>query len=177
VKRRLLAFCAALSLLLFAATVVVWVRSHRACDAVGWGTVRDVPAGQMLELRGVGWGGGRVCFVSAGDLPADVMSDYRGWFHLSQPPHALDRPRAQPSALNQLGFYLILPPSERGVIVPAWFLALGFAVLPVVAAVRWGRRRRSRRTGSCVRCGYDLTGNVSGTCPECGSLAAEGAAG
>ena len=34
------------------------------------------------------------------------------------------------------------------------------------------RRRslRSRRlvAGRCTECGYDLTGNVSGTCPECG---------
>jgi hypothetical protein len=29
--------------------------------------------------------------------------------------------------------------------------------------------RRSR--GLCPSCGYDLTGNVSGTCPECGSSA------
>jgi hypothetical protein len=29
--------------------------------------------------------------------------------------------------------------------------------------------RRSR--GLCPSCGYDLTGNLSGTCPECGSAA------
>ena len=33
-------------------------------------------------------------------------------------------------------------------------------------------RRRCRRTllrlGHCEHCGYDLTGNVSGMCPECG---------
>src|SRR5438105_3452686 len=27
---------------------------------------------------------------------------------------------------------------------------------------------RSRREGVCVCCGYSLTGNVSGVCPECG---------
>lgn len=30
---------------------------------------------------------------------------------------------------------------------------------------RWHRARR----GLCVRCGYDLTGNISGVCPECGT--------
>jgi hypothetical protein len=30
-------------------------------------------------------------------------------------------------------------------------------------------RRRSR--GQCVACAYNLTGNVSGTCPECGTVA------
>ncbi len=27
---------------------------------------------------------------------------------------------------------------------------------------------RRRRSGLCVKCGYNLTGNVSGRCPECG---------
>jgi hypothetical protein len=26
-----------------------------------------------------------------------------------------------------------------------------------------------RAAGRCVHCGYDLTGNLSGTCPECGA--------
>ena len=30
------------------------------------------------------------------------------------------------------------------------------------------RRRRRRRRGLCVNCGYNLWGNESGTCPECG---------
>jgi hypothetical protein len=44
-----------------------------------------------------------------------------------------------------------------------------FAVWPVVALVRGPLRRyRRRRTGQCMKCGYNLTGNVSGICPECG---------
>ena len=30
--------------------------------------------------------------------------------------------------------------------------------------------RRQRQTDCCVQCGYDLTGNVSGRCSECGRL-------
>ena len=30
------------------------------------------------------------------------------------------------------------------------------------------RRWRRRRKGLCLKCGYDLTGNVTGRCPECG---------
>ncbi len=34
---------------------------------------------------------------------------------------------------------------------------------------RWERRLERRRAeGRCVVCGYNLTGNVSGVCPECG---------
>ena len=30
-------------------------------------------------------------------------------------------------------------------------------------------RRARYGAGRCARCGYDLTGNVSGVCPECGA--------
>ncbi len=37
------------------------------------------------------------------------------------------------------------------------------------AVLRHRSRRRRRREGWCVKCGYDLTGNESGKCPECGT--------
>jgi hypothetical protein len=30
------------------------------------------------------------------------------------------------------------------------------------------RRYRRKKKGLCLTCGYNLTGNVSGICPECG---------
>src|SRR5262249_6696177 len=32
------------------------------------------------------------------------------------------------------------------------------------------RRRQRIDAGQCVKCSYDLSGNVSGICPECGTL-------
>lgn len=49
-------------------------------------------------------------------------------------------------------------------VLPLWVPILLFAALAIRASLRI---RRSRRTGACARCGYDLTGNVSGRCPEC----------
>ncbi len=43
-----------------------------------------------------------------------------------------------------------------------------YAVL-MVRAVLAARRTYRREHGLCVNCGYDLTGNVSGRCPECGT--------
>lgn len=43
------------------------------------------------------------------------------------------------------------------------------AVLPAWWLWRILSRRRHARRGLCRRCGYDLTGNNSGICPECGS--------
>lgn len=31
----------------------------------------------------------------------------------------------------------------------------------------WDRQQR-RKAGCCIHCGYNLTGNTSGVCPECG---------
>ena len=35
------------------------------------------------------------------------------------------------------------------------------------------RRSHRRRLGLCINCGYDLTGNESGICPECGTRVEE----
>ena len=43
-------------------------------------------------------------------------------------------------------------------------------VLFVVVAVRAHRRARGPKPGTCPKCRYDLTGNTSGACPECGTL-------
>jgi len=52
-----------------------------------------------------------------------------------------------------------------------WLLAVitgPFAALGVMHVVIGPVRRiRRRRRGLCVKCGYDLTGNSSGVCPEC----------
>ena len=48
-------------------------------------------------------------------------------------------------------------------------LVVVFAAYPTIAFIRGPLRRwRRRRKGLCLKCGYDLTGNVSGICPECG---------
>ena len=55
------------------------------------------------------------------------------------------------------------------------FAQFGFAcpflggILGYIVARRIDRRHRKRLAeGHCCHCGYNLTGNVSGVCPECG---------
>lgn len=50
--------------------------------------------------------------------------------------------------------------------LPMW-LPLAF-LLAASSLAFWARQRRAMATGRCIRCGYDLRGNVSGKCPECG---------
>ncbi len=54
--------------------------------------------------------------------------------------------------------------------VRLWFSTTvlgGLAAMILLLRYR-SRRRFRRRTGLCMACGYDLTGNASGACPECG---------
>lgn len=80
--------------------------------------------------------------------------------------HALQGWHANPP--SELTWLPILEKDELG--VPLWIpfaLMAGYATSTLVSTAL--RRRRLRRVGKCVRCGYDLTGNVSGVCPECGT--------
>lgn len=69
------------------------------------------------------------------------------------------------------------PPAPKTIVrvsvhFPLWPLPLLFAIYPTIVLVRGPlRRRRRRKRGLCANCGYDLTGNVSGTCPECAAPA------
>lgn len=46
-----------------------------------------------------------------------------------------------------------------------WLISLTCFALVIVFHVKY---RRLNRVGHCEYCGYDLTGNKSGRCPECG---------
>lgn len=157
---------AVLSLLSFAATVVLWVCSmFTPPPAFAWG---DAAAAVERKLAFVQ---GEVVLRSE-------------WSHR---PMALDvQTRAMDVPLGRFdapGFHREraswVPETVAGVRLPgtfgthqetcvslAWLLVL-FGGSGVSFAIR-GRRRRAE-PGRCPRCEYDLTGNVSGVCPECGT--------
>ena len=57
--------------------------------------------------------------------------------------------------------------------IPLWIPFLLIA-LPTIGLFILDKRRH--RPGLCPSCGYSLTGNTSGTCPECGSCGGQAAA-
>lgn len=62
----------------------------------------------------------------------------------------------------------------RSCIVPLWTLLTLFSLVTII--VGW-RELRKIPPGHCPVCRYDLTGNTSGICPECGTpIAKSGAA-
>jgi hypothetical protein len=58
--------------------------------------------------------------------------------------------------------------SSYWVQTPLWCVALAFLVMPIFG-LRSVIRSRLHRPGCCRTCGYSLTGNTSGVCPECGT--------
>ncbi len=82
--------------------------------------------------------------------------------------------------LTPLAVFLLsgppLPPARL------WLYAVdlvctALAVAPLAFLAGWvvsrGKRRREarRNAGACLECGYNLQGNVTGRCPECGNAA------
>lgn len=65
---------------------------------------------------------------------------------------------------------LISDTTDYGVSVPLWLL---FLCSIAVAAPLWLTADRKRPAHGCIRCKYDLTGNTSGVCPECGTRIAK----
>jgi len=65
--------------------------------------------------------------------------------------------------------------NETKVQMPLLFLALAAVAYParkILKAWNWRRIYGVIPDGTCTRCGYDLTGNTSGVCPECGKTVA-----
>ena len=57
---------------------------------------------------------------------------------------------------------------------PGWFLLVAMVSGPILLGLmlipvfRRGTIEHRRANGMCLACGYSLTGNTSGVCPECG---------
>lgn len=52
--------------------------------------------------------------------------------------------------------------------LPVWSLVIALIILPIRDSIRERRLLRRKNRNECLECGYNLTGNISGQCPECG---------
>lgn len=103
-------------------------------------------------------------------FPSDesaYFEDGRGWGrseHLAFPILGWRLSRST----GQISF-LPTPKIESWFVSPRdWQLMLLLAVLPTWSLRRLVRTRARIAMGGCRACGYNLTGNTSGVCPECG---------
>jgi hypothetical protein len=129
------------------ACVVMWCASHlwsRSYLSVETEFKAHVPHGLVLR-----------CDVARRRIKGDTSHGGRlVWFAI-----VLRTKAVMPHIERSRGY----PPD---VIVPLWCVLV---VLAVPTVMLW--RSDRRRPGHCQECGYDLTGNVSGACPECGAKA------
>ena len=74
-----------------------------------------------------------------------------------QAPGSPPPPRAGPCTINAT--------------VRFWQIAVLASIYPLIMLLVWWRRQRflKRNPNACRGCRYDLTGNETGSCPECGS--------
>jgi hypothetical protein len=165
---------AAVSLVLLVATVALWVRSYWYRSGAGFNRrsaseqfVMNLNYGKFtFVINAVPEARLATKSVFAGEIPAD--------------PHLIDASKWTEGTYffyEALGFSISYPspatPAAKAArlsryvaVVPMWFVAVMFALLP---AVRWRSCvRRRPRPGNCVNCGYDLRATPE-RCPECGT--------
>jgi hypothetical protein len=54
--------------------------------------------------------------------------------------------------------------------LPWWPVLVFTSLLPTIAVIRHIRYVRRKTLNRCPQCTYDLTGNTTGVCPECGGV-------
>jgi hypothetical protein len=179
----------ALSLVLCVAVAALWARSYHRRDAASFTWPRDAVSGIATSVQASSFRG-RVNLALFRRSTLDLI--IAGGHFYSKPLTGRERDwyefyQQDANTWKAMGFvyrddfrrYPVGPGNYyhyyhyRGLVVPYWAALLAAAALPAAWVVRAGRRRRRRRRpGLCPHCGYDLTGNTSGVCPECGTAAA-----
>lgn len=202
-RRRLLTLASVLSLLLFVATVALWVRSYVVSEGFAWYAAD--PSSLQSGVTDLGWTRG-LLFIGRSRFQArdrsgfdTCMKGWRDWVavnvdsgpvrvHTVLPPSATIRLAGfwggagfayesshsatfKPMLVRSGMRFTEVPTTYRHwrVFVPAWAVAFASMLSPAFAAARELKRRRKAKEGHCRRCGYDLTANISGVCPECGT--------
>jgi hypothetical protein len=179
-RRKVFNFVSAASLLLFLVSVGLWVRSYWVGD--GWQLARLTrPADHWYSAKLIRFGRG--CCIINWDHGMWVTG--RSVPLLSYCPD--DVPLSSPDTSspmaslwvhnwwNRRGFDIEWGVTQHGsqglisVVFPLWLPAALFAMLPSIWILK---NRRKRTRDSCRTCGYNLSGNVSGICPECGTAMA-----
>ena len=185
-RRRLFSFGFAASLLLFAATLGLWVQS-------AWKPVTYLLVAHPSRTIFVGSSRGRLRVwsqevtpappegivatltvpheVSVGTLTRTLRGGVKYEFPDKQYEWSSRQLIGRGSIGNAKGSYNFSVFESHFQL--AWWLPAMVSLLPVgVLLSIWTMRRRRFWMGKCQTCSYDLTGNASGVCPECGTAIA-----
>ncbi|HXE52163.1 MAG TPA: hypothetical protein VN541_04075 [Tepidisphaeraceae bacterium] len=193
-RRRLFTIASASSLVLCAATAVLWVWSYRQPLQWEWTSTKgiDDPAWRSGELC---VGLGRVGYITR-EPTSRSRTRFIKPFHRFSKPMPVQFVYAHPTQFNpwKIGSSSLQVAGKvqdgnvwccglqysrladlmagsilRQVWLPFWLVSVLFCCLPLIRATVWLRERHRMRSTLCRACAYDLTGNTSGMCPECGT--------
>jgi hypothetical protein len=148
--------------------VVLWVRSFSVCDAVGYASspAKREHLKETEVFDDHGW------FIVNREYilrnAVAVAHSYSHWSYARFLAPLLDPHGISPYGFVRQGAQNVWGIRPFIVGIRCWLVASLSVLLPVVWFANWRRRRRLRDFSICWRCRYDLTGNVSGVCPECG---------
>jgi hypothetical protein len=145
-------WCKWVGLLLCLMLVGVYVASGFLWNSWGWRTWGWRPYNADLWFNAEKTGDSRILILENGCLylyRGDADEDQISWTAHSTAERGVD-----------------LWPEEGNTAAPLWMPLL---MVAVPTTILWWRDRRRTPPGHCRRCGYNLTGNTSGTCPECGT--------
>ncbi|HEY8750376.1 MAG TPA: hypothetical protein VIM11_20495 [Tepidisphaeraceae bacterium] len=191
-----------LSLLLCLATAVLWARSYSKSDTFGsYNNEGQDRTGESITLVTRAYGvcvdsGGLLLFALRRHARLDLTleSDRVRWMQNQPIPgrqfnHLSEHPSSYPfmpeyGGVRALGFGVMggrrTPPvwgnmihNDAFVVLPFWFVVIVCAIVPLLQLRAIYTLHQAKRLSEvCRSCGYNLTGNTSGVCPECGMAVA-----
>jgi hypothetical protein len=156
IRRWLFNILAAVSLVICLATTILAIRSIRTADIIFH--ERSEPDDSYFAVSESG---------AIGVSTNSPIFGKNGWTHLKK-----DVTENLLSHWLWFDGRLTSPPGNRYVRIPILLLTFIFLVPQALFIRRWRRERHAKMVGHCLTCNYNLTGNVSGTCPECGTAIA-----
>ena len=163
-RKRVWDAAAAVSVLLFAAAAVLWVRSYWIYDEAGLRLGRHLfacgsAAGDTSWVWDTDFPGDPHSYVRRSPLKDSVYADGMGRYFEQRFAGFAVRYRDEAAGPTGMVF--------RVLVVPHWFLLVVTAVAPAYWLAVTRRHRRRAVRGQCAGCGYDLRAS-SERCPECG---------
>ena len=189
VKRAVVNTAAIVGLLGCIVFSALWIRSYSTADV--WWMLRRFPQGRFYANRSyqVDSDFGRIGFevehreTRHADwfLSVGIEENQLGTVMWDARPTRRPRQEPEQGFLGLLGFTFssdqftdepdLQPVTSWAVVVPFWSVELLSAFWPGLWIVNWWRKKTKLRLrpGFCRKCRYDLTGNTSGFCPECGA--------
>lgn len=194
VRRHLLSFATAALLLLCAATIAFWIRGYWVSDEIEWShswqashDYRTAQAGfeqAAGQLRIDFWyrsnkGVGPPSFDPVTDAGPPIAIKHRrdghhAYMYIDGPAPKFEHfgfvadwdQWSSDAVVQHHGYRCLL-------VLPFWSVLSLSCLAACVMSFRLIRRRGEKRHRICSTCSYNLTGNLSGICPECGTPIAD----